>query len=172
VVRDRASHDAFMTLYSGAGRRSGPLAVAVIASAIGLCVACSSPDPGSSTSPAVNPSATSPLQASAACAELRADGRQFQETLRQYQAGQSSRIQVLAAAENLLHSAQEALAAASTALRTQVERVRSAAQALITTLRASPPVSADQVRSAANRVLDALNGLERLCASPGATPTP
>jgi hypothetical protein len=58
------------------------------------------------------------------------------------------------------------------ALRAQVEQVRSAAQTLVTTLRASPSASANQVKSAAQGVLDALKDLDRQCAGLSATPSP
>jgi hypothetical protein len=148
------------------------LAVAVIGCAIGICAACSSPDPGGSPSPPAGSSATSPAQASAACAELRAEGQQFGKTLQQYEAGQTSRVQVLAAAENLLHTAQDTLPMVGAALRTQVEQVRSTTQTLVTTLRASPPASTNQVKSAAQDVLDALKDLDRQCAGQSTTPTP
>ncbi len=160
-----------MSLFRGAVRRPGPWAVTVVGCAIALCAACSSPEPGTSPSPPAGTPATSPVQARAACAELRAEGQQFAKTLQQYDAGQTSRIQVLAAAENLLHTAQATLPVVGAALRTQVERVRSTTQALVTTLRASPPASANQVKSAAQDVLDALKDLDRQCTSPSATPT-
>jgi hypothetical protein len=107
-----------------------------------------------------------------ACAQLQTDGRQLAETYQKYSAGQTSRVQVLASAENLLHTARDTLAATGGTLRAQIERVQSAVQTLVATLRASPPPSSGKVRSAAQGVVDAFRGLDRLCASPSVSPTP
>jgi hypothetical protein len=185
-----ASQDGPMTSCCGAERRrpgrwrnvAGRLAVTVIGCAIGVCAACSSPDaatpqPASSSAPEMGGSSSRTMAPSqshppSACAQLQTDGRRLAETLDKYSAGQTSRVQVLAAAENLLRTAQDTLATTGGALRAQVERVQSAVQTVIATLRASPPPSAGKLRSAAQGVLNALKGLDRPCASPGASLSP
>ena len=73
---------------------------------------------------------------------------------------------MLAQAETLVRTAQDTLPVIGGALRTQVQLVSSAGQTLVNTLRASPPPTTSQVKSAAQGVLDALEGLSQLCTSP------
>ena len=192
-----SAHDAPMTTDSsglrvpelirggtGTARRPARFTAALLVGAAGVVGACTSTGSGPApATPLRSPQATTTGSRSgtsmasseqahlvAACTQLQAAGASLSDTWQRYTKGQTTRAEVLAAARNAVNAAQNVAGPAGTELRSQVQQVRTTAQAFAATLQASPPPAPEQIRAAAQPVLDALQGLQAPCASASASP--